>query len=92
MRFLVAAVIGMGILILAGVAVIGVTIAHRVGHAIVPAGGAQAVLDEPAGSRIAGVALGADWLAVQLQGGGPDRVVVVDLRDGRVLARAALAH
>jgi hypothetical protein len=91
MAALKAAVIGMGLLIVAGVTVIVVTLVQR---ASAPTGAAliQATLDEPAGTRIAGVAAASDRLAVQLQGGGPDRVVVVDLRTGRVLARAGLAR
>jgi hypothetical protein len=92
MRALKAAVIAMAVLIVAGVAVIGVTIANRVGGGGAPAQAAQALLDEPAGTRIAGVSVAADRLAVQLQGGGPDRVVVLEARGGRVLLRAALAR
>ena len=90
MRALQAAVIVMGVLIVAGVATIAVTIATRMsGGGAGPA--AQALLDEPAGTRIAGVSLAADRLAVQLQGGGADRVVVLDTRLGRVVARVTLA-
>jgi len=49
------------------------------------------VLDEPEGTHIAGVSLATDRVAVQLQGGGADRVVVVDTRAGRVVARIGLA-
>ena len=39
------------------------------------------VLDEPVGTRIAGATAGTvDRLALQLQGGGPDRVVLIDTR------------
>lgn len=91
MAALKAAVILMGVLILAGVTVIVVTLVER---ATAPRTGAAvaATLEEPAGTHIAGVSAGAEQLAVQLQGGGPDRVVVVDLRSGRVVARAALAR
>jgi hypothetical protein len=114
MRALKAAVIVMGVLILAGVAVIVVTIVHRMSgtgarqapgpsaqQEGVPEAGAlaaapttlvQTVLDEPAGTRITGAAASVDRLALQLQGGGPDRVVVVDTRAGRVVARVALAR
>jgi hypothetical protein len=90
MRALQAAVIVMGVLIVAGVATIVVTIVSRMSGA---GGGAvaQALLDEPAGTRIAGASVAADRVAVQLQGGGPDRVVVVETRGGRVIARIALA-
>jgi hypothetical protein len=88
-RALLAAVIGMGVLIVLGVGVIGVTIARRMAAA---PGGAAAVLDEPAGTRIAAVAGAGERLAVLLQGGGPDRVVLVDPRTGAVSGRVGLAR
>ncbi len=90
MLALKAAVVVMGVLIVAGVAVVVTTIVQRA--VAVPGAAASSVLDEPAGTRIAGVAAASDRLAVQLQGGGPDRVVVLDLRTGHVLARAGLAR
>lgn len=91
MAALKAAVIVMGVLIVAGTAAIVATLVHRMST---PAGTAlvQATLDEPPGTHIAGIATTTERLAVQLQGGGPDRVVVVDLHSGRVVARAGLAH
>ena len=89
MRALMALVIGMGVLIVAGVAVIGVTIMHRMGGA----GGAgpahTVVLDEPAGTHILSVAPDGDRLAVLLSGGGSDRVVLVS-PNGTVSGRIAL--
>jgi hypothetical protein len=90
MRGLQAAVILMGVLIVLGVGVIGVTIARRLGA---PAAGPVAlVLDEPAGTRMMGAAAAGDRLAVLLQGGGPDRVVLVDPRTGAVAGRVGLAR
>ncbi len=91
MRALQAAVIVMGVLIVAGVAVLAVTIVHRLGG---PAGGPQAalVLDEPSGTRMAGVSGAGDRLALLLQGGGPDRVVLVDPRSGHVTGRVSLGQ
>ena len=91
MAALKVAVVVMAVLILAGVTVIAVTIVRRVAEPA-PTGIVQATLDEPAGSHIAGTSLSADRLAVDVQGGGPDRVVVLDLRSGHVVARAALAR
>lgn len=51
-----------------------------------------AVLDEPTGTRIAGTSAAPDRVAVHLQGGGPDRVTVVDTRTGRVVARVKLSQ
>jgi hypothetical protein len=92
------AVIGMGVLIVAGVAVMIVVLVQRMSS--VPAqiasssapAVASAVLDEPAGTRIVGIALAPDRLAVQLGGGGPDRVAIVDTKAGRVLGRVQLAR
>ena len=50
----------------------------------------NAVLAEPAGSRIIGVTVVQDRLAVLLQGGGADRVVLVDPRTGKAAGRISL--
>jgi hypothetical protein len=52
----------------------------------------SAVLDEPIGTRIAGIVAVRDRLAVQLQGGGVDRVVLVDPATGVVSGRISLAR
>jgi hypothetical protein len=81
------AVVVMGVLLVAGTATLAFLIARRV-PSLAGGGGAassspfHAVLDEPAGTRIAGVVAIQDRLAVQLQGGGPDRVIVLDPRTG----------
>jgi len=84
------AVVVMGVLIVAGTVGLFVVLAQRMssGSAII----ASIVLDEPSGTRIAGTSVAADRVAVQLQGGGPDRVVWVDTKSGRVLGHVALAH
>ena len=95
MRGLQAAVIFMGVLIVAGVAVIGITIVRRL-NAPAPGGVAPGlaalVLDEPAGTRMVSATAAGDRLAVLLQGGGADRVVLVDPRTGAVAGRVSLAH
>ena len=90
MRVLLGVVVVMGVLIVAGMAAIGLTIFHR--SMAVPAVAGDAVLDEPAGTRIGQVLAVADRLALRLEGGGPDRVVVVDPKTGKVVWRAALAR
>ena len=91
MRGLLALVIAMGVLIVAGVLVIGITLAHRLGTAAsLPAAPVDAVLDQPAGTQIAGVASLGGRVAITLRGGGPDRVVVLD--GGRVAGTIRLAH
>ena len=97
MRVLQAVVIVMGVLILGGTAAVIGIIVHRAGaprppvlaH---PGVAAPVVLDEPAGTRIATASAADERLVLQLAGGGPDRVVVLDLRGGAVLARVALAR
>jgi hypothetical protein len=90
MRGLQVAVVVMGVLIVAGVAVIAVTVMHRLSGPSVAS--AQTDLDEPAGTQIAGIAASGDRLAVQLRGGGADRLVIMDLRTLRVAGRIALNH
>ena len=81
------AVVAMGVLIVAGVVTLMVLIVRRVtpgsGHST------AVMLGEPAGTSIAGTALSGDRMAVQLHGGGPDRIVVLDA-SGRVVARVGV--
>lgn len=97
-RLLLAVVIGLGVLILAGFVLVVVTLAHRLlGGA--PHGGATEAasplasvsLGEPPGTRIlSSLALG-DRLALVLGGGGgEDRVVLLDSRTGAPVARIRL--
>jgi len=95
--WLKAAVAVMSVLIVAGVAVIGVTIVRRAGgRASERAGGrlaatADMVLHEPAGTRIASVTASGDRIVLLLSGGGPDRLAVLDARDGQAVLRVAVA-
>jgi hypothetical protein len=103
MRALKVATIVMGVLIVMGTIGLIVGVARRASAPAVPvagwpvgAGGAPAsvawVLDEPEGTRIAGIATVRDRLAVQLQGGGVDRVVLIDPATGAVAGRISLAR
>ncbi len=92
MQTLKALVVVMGVLIIAGVAVIVATIvsrATRPGAAITA--GAAVSLDEPDGTHVGETALENGALALTLVGGGPDRVVVVDLASGRVVRRVSVS-
>jgi hypothetical protein len=92
MRALKIAVIVMGVLIVAGTMGLVTEVIRRLSA---PAGSpatVAAILDEPAGTRIAGIAAVQDRLAVQLQGGGVDRVVLVDPRTGGLAGRISLAR
>ena len=90
MGALKVAVVVMGVLIVAGVVGLFVVLAKRMSAGSAPI--ASVTLDEPVGTRIAGASAGVDGIAVQLAGGGPDRVVLVDIRSGRVLGHVALAR
>jgi len=89
MRVLTALTVGMGVLILLGTTVLVVTIFKRLA-APGSTPHAALVLDEPAGTKIAGLAAVADRLAIELQGGGADRVVLVDPRSGQIVGRIGL--
>jgi len=84
MRFLKVLTIGMAVLIVVATTVLAVLIARRIGGPGAPEGPVSVLLDEPAGTRVAGSASAGDRLAVHLQGGGADRVLLVDTRSGAV--------
>ena len=97
-RALLALVIVMGVLILAGTAGLVAVVVHpqahpaRVAHASGPVPSSQAALrPEPAGTRITAMTRQSDTvLAIALSGGGPDRVLVWDLLAGRAVAEIRL--
>ena len=89
MRFLKFITVAMAVLIVVGTTVLLVVIVRRIGSPAVPAQIAV-LLDEPAGTRIAGIASVGDRLAVRLEGGGADRVVLLDARTGVVAGRIGL--
>jgi hypothetical protein len=80
----------MGVAIVGGTIVLVVTILQRSSSPVSAI--ASYILDEPAGTKIVGVAGMQDRLALQLQGGGPERVTVVDVKSGKTVARIGLAH
>jgi len=84
MRALQALVIVMGVLIVAGMATIAITLVHR--GAAPPVVMPDLTLTEPPGTHIATISQLGSRLAVLLQGGGPDRVVIVDT-NGQVVGR-----
>ncbi len=97
MRALKIAVVAMGVLIVLGTVGLIVGIARRSSTPSAPVVAAlpasvSAVLDEPEGTRIATIAAVQDRLAVQLHGGGVDRVVLIDPRSGAVTGHISLAH
>ena len=94
MRAVKIAAIAMGVLILLGTTVILVTIVKRTtsGPAGLPEKAFAAVLDEPPGTSIVGIAAVRDRLAVHLHGGGVDRVVLIDPASGALVGRVSLAR
>ena len=101
MRALKVAVVVMGVLLVGGTVTLAVLIAKRLGsggtHPAEMSSGAGSsagpvVLDEPAGTRIVGETLVGDRLVLQLQGGGADRVVVIDLHSMAVAGHIGLGR
>jgi hypothetical protein len=98
------AAIAMGVLILLGTTVIVVTIIRRVvsGSQGLPEKPFAAVLDEPEGTVIVGIAQVStaqggtgqtrDRVAVHLRGGGADRVLLIDPGSGAIVGRVSLAR
>jgi hypothetical protein len=93
MRLLMAVTIVMGVLILLGTTVVIVTIAHRIAAPRARSGDMISLhLAEPAGTRISGIAGAGDRLAVALQGGGTDRILLIDPDSGAVTGRVTLGR
>ena len=94
MRAVKIAAAVMAVLIVLGTTVLVITVIKRLTAPAAPmlAATAAAVMDEPAGTNIAGIATAGDRLAVQLHGGGPDRVVFVDPHTATVAGRISLAR
>lgn len=91
MRALKAVTVLMGVLIVAGVAVLATALVYKTsGPAAAPAWAAS--LDEPDGASVTGLAQSGALLAVGLRGGGPDRVVLVDPRTGRIAGRLSVSR
>ncbi len=94
-RALKIAVVAMGVLILLGTATLVVLIVRKAAGPLAAAGGGAAqelVMQEPEGTRIVGLAAAQDRIAVQLQGGGPDRVLLFDPRTLARTGTVRLAH
>ncbi len=93
MRGLLVLVIAMGVLIVAGVATIAVTILHRMTTAaIIHPAPVSAVLDQPAGTQIVAASAEGGRMALVLRGGGPDRVVILDAGTGLQVGEVRLAR
>jgi Family of unknown function (DUF6476) len=87
MRFLKMITIAMAVMIVVGTTVVVVVIVRRLGTPAAATAPIDVLLDEPAGTQIAGIATVGDRLAVHLEGGGAGRVVLLDARTGAVTGR-----
>ncbi len=87
MRTLKALVLGMGLLIVAGTAVIAVMIARRGDDGGAASGGASITPPKialPAGARVIETALDGDRIALRIAlTGGGERAMIIDARTGR---------
>lgn len=84
MRALKAAVIIMGVMIVAGTVTLAVLLANRMSGRAAPA--VEASLGQPSGTRIVGIAGAGERVAVHVSGGGlPDRILLLDATRGRVV-------
>lgn len=99
MRALKIATIVMGVLIVVGTIGLIIGVARRGMTPAAPAAivvplpaSVALVLDEPVGTRIAGIAAVQDRLAVRLEGGGVDRVVLINPATGAVTGRVSLVR
>lgn len=92
MRALKAVTIFMAVLIVVGTTALIAIIIHRSSTPSAPSGPVSVKLGEPAGTHIAGIAGAGDRLAVQLQGGGADRIVLIDPHTGAVTGHIALGR
>ena len=91
MRALKILTVVMGVMIVVGVVALGVVMTQRLGT--LGAGNlADAMLTEPPGTSIVGIAATAERIALQLRGGGPDRVVLIDAKTGKAVGRVSLAQ
>jgi hypothetical protein len=90
MRLLRAITIGMGLLIVVATTVLVVVIARRLGGSAPVTTQSDLVLEEPKGTRLVSIAASGDRLAALLQGGGVDRIVLIDLRTGTLAGRVKL--
>lgn len=92
LRMVKIAAIVMAVMIVLGTTTLLVMLARRGAGAEVTVDRIAAILDEPPGTRIAAIAAVRERLAVQLTGGGTDRVVFIDPLTGQVTGRVALAR
>lgn len=91
MRALKILTVVMGVMIVVGVVALGVIMTQRLGG-LAAGTVADIALAEPDGTTIAGIAGTADRIAIQLRGGGADRVVLLDAKTGKKVGRVVLGN
>jgi hypothetical protein len=89
MRALKILTIAMAVLIVFGTLALTILIARRLSGTSQKAPFAVE-LSEPAGTRIVGLTAVQDQLALHFEGGGPDRVLLIDPRSGATSGRMIL--
>jgi hypothetical protein len=94
MRAVKIAAAVMAVLIVLGTTVLVITVVKRLSAPARPVvtATAAAAVEEPAGTTIVGITAVGDRLAVQLRGGGPDRVVFLDPQTALVSGRISFGR
>lgn len=95
MKALKALVLGMGVLLVAGLGLLVYGVSTRMGNPPVtasrPTGGfGEVEIALPAGARVEQMAIAGERVVLRLSGGGPERVLVLDPASGRVSGSFAL--
>ncbi len=90
MRALIALTVIMAVLIVAGTSLLGVLIFRRLSAAAVTL--PSMALDEPPGTRITGMTGLGDRLVLRLEGGGPDRIILIDPSRALVVGHVGLVR
>jgi len=92
MRAIKAVVIGMGLLILAGFVIVGVTLVMRMQEVGTPEGAFQSLATLPAGARIVETQITDERIVLRLEtAAGGQSLLILNAKDGREIGRIALA-
>ncbi len=92
-RLLKFIVIAMGLLIVAGVAVLGITVVNRIAarSEVASTPPEQIALSLPEGTRIVETALANDRLALRVETAHGAEILIVDLSTGKLVSTVAIA-
>lgn len=89
-KLLKAVVIGLGVLLVAGLALLVAAILVRSGALMRAGEGAPTALTIPGDARIVDMSLGDGMLAVRVAQGESEEIVIVDAKTGQVLRRLSI--